>query len=308
MIKSILFFFKKIFSYVIPLLVFPVCVFICDPFDYFSHQFRLEIDRIHIVRQFNVADWAIVEVSKLDKRSKSKVNIVSIGDSRGRALMSGPYKNGWKGRMVGENSKHYDLSFGSAQIDENFSLLDKELKYLDSLETIVIVLPIDKLLTYKRKRNRIESSKFYKKGASIRYLFNLKQLYYLFGEKRINQLNIKEESKQKHMKKNFLNIYEQTSEKIFEENLSAFMLSLSKLDLKFHLKIVIPPYEKSFFKEIITYHKEDYEYYLNRISETMTERSISVINLQPLENNFYFVDPIHGFNKKKNSLLKLIFN
>ena len=43
----------------------------------------------------------------------------------------------------------------------------------------------------------------------------------------------------KHMKKKFLNIYEQTSEKIFEENLSAFMLSLFKLDLKFHLKIAI---------------------------------------------------------------------
>jgi hypothetical protein len=306
--KSILFFLKKVFSYSIFLLTIPVCILMSDPFDFFSHQFKAEIDRIHIVRQFNVADWAIVETLKIDKLFKSKVDIVSIGDSRGRILMSGNYEKGWKGRMVGENSKHYDLSFGGAEIYEMFSLLNNELEYLNSLKTIVIVLPIDRLLLKINKTNRIESSKFYKSLPTLRYLFDLKQLHYLFGEKRTNQLSVKNQSSQNKVKKQFLNSYKGASKKIFDKNLSLFVLSISKLNPKYNIKIVIPPIENSFFKEIVSYNKQNYEYYLNRIIETMNEKSIPVIDLQKFENNFHFVDPVHGFENEKKITSKLIFD
>ena len=305
--KRILYFLKRILFFLAPLLILPLTVFLTDPFDYFGHEIRLNLDRIHTVRVSNIADWALVEASKIDSTSKSRCNVVSIGDSRGRALMSKGYELGWKGRITGVALKHYDLSFGGADVVESISLLNKELQYLDSLKTIIVILPIDKILTYNRaSKNRIESSQFNSNTPAINYLLNLRQLTYLFNPKRLGQSITLELSVQKDIKKYFLEIYDRSTKQKFDDNLLDIMLSLSKLNSKYNIKIVIPACENSLFEEIITHHKKDYEYYLDRISNSMLEDSIRIIKLQSLDNKFYFTDPIHGFFKTESSHLESI--
>lgn len=298
--KIISLFLKKTLIFLAPLLFFPLAVIVTDPFDYLGYQPKMNLDRIHTVRRLNVADWALSEVSKIDKISKSRFTVVSIGDSRGRVLMSGGFEKGWKGRINGVNQKHYDLSFGGAQLDESLSLLAKELKYLDSLETIIIILPIDRILTYKQHRNRIEISQFNSMRPYIKYLLNYKQLSYLFYSNVGDGNSIKELSEQEKLKKTFLSCYNTTSIKTFDKNLFDFMVAVSKLKLKYNIKIIIPPYEISLFKEIMMHHKEDYNYYLYRLNNSMLEDSIQIINLQNFENEFHFIDPVHGFLKTGN--------
>lgn len=291
---TITLFLKKVLIFSIPFLLLPFINAVTDPFDYFEYQPKIHIDRIHTVRRVNVADWTLSEISKIEQASKSNVNTVSIGDSRGRVLMSGGFEKGWKGRLYKSNQKYYDLSFGSAQLNESFSLLKKELKYLDSLKTIIIVLPIDRILTYKTHRNRIEESQFNSRKSIIKYLFNFRQLTYLLYPNSGKGYMLKGKDEEKQIEKLFLRFYNTTNRAAFDDNLSNIMDEIFKLKIKYNVKIIIPPYKKSFLKKILTTYKEDYNYYLN----SLHKESIPVLNLQEYENDFRFVDPVHGFMRE----------
>lgn len=287
-------FIKRTLLFIVPLVLLPLAVIVTDPFDYLDYQPKLKLDRIHTVRRINVADWALSEVEKIDKTTKAKVTLVSIGDSRGRLLMSGGYEKGWQGRIHGENHHQYDLSFGGAQLDESFSLLNKELNYLVALDTILIVIPIDRILTYKEHINRIETSQFNSKKSTLNYLVNYKQLSYLFYENIKGGYTVKDLSEQEKVRNLFLSSYNTTSRKTFDKNLLDLMRAVTNLKSKYTVGVLVTPYDNSLFKEIMLHHKEDYYYYLNSLKSSMLKESVQVINLQDIANRFTFVDPVHG--------------
>ena len=300
--KNIKLFLKKILKFTVPLLLLPLSIIITDPFDYLDYEPKLNIDRIHTVRRLNVADWALSEVLKINQNTKSRVNVVSIGDSRGRVLMSGGFETRWEGRIYGPNHQCYDLSFGGAQLDESLSLLKKEIKYLDSLKTIIIVLPVDRILTFKKHRNRIENSQFDGKIPILKYLLNFHQLTYLFYSNSGKASLVKENAKQANIANSFMENFNTTNIEAFNNNLSCIMSEVNKLKMKYNVIIIIPPYKKDFFEKIMTQHKEDYDYYLNALNK----EPVQIINLQEYENDFHFTDPVHGFirNGNINELIK----
>jgi len=151
-------------------LTVPAFIFIIDPYDYYDYPYKMYLDRIHLFRHFNVADWALVEVDKIDKGLKEEVKKCVIGDSRSRVLISGGYKWGWSTRICGVDLDVLDLSFGGANLDESFSFLEKEIEKLESLETIIISLPIDRLLLEDHTTNRISNSKFNAPLIGVKYL------------------------------------------------------------------------------------------------------------------------------------------
>lgn len=293
-------FIKRTLLFIVPLVLLPLAVFITDPFDYLDYQPKLKLDRIHTVRRINVADWTLSEVKKIDTATKSKVTVVSIGDSRGRLLMSGGYEKGWQGRINGANQNRYDLSFGGAQLDESISLLNMELKYLDALDTILIVLPIDRILTYKQHINRIETSQFNSKKSTLNYLTNYKQLSYLFYENIKGGYTVKDSSEQEKVRTLFLSSYNTTSRKTFDKNLLDLMRAVTKLKSSYEVKIILTPYDNRLLKEIRQHHQEDYNYFLLSLKSSMLKESVQVNNLQDLANRFTFVDPVHGILKNES--------
>ncbi len=128
---------------------------------------------MELFRRNNVANWAIVEVSKIDNDLKSNVKTCVIGDSRSRLLISNGHRDGWSNRICGNNLDVFDISFGGANLDESFSLLENQIKYLDSLETIIVSVPLDRLLIQKHDINRISTSYFDTYTAGIKYLTDI---------------------------------------------------------------------------------------------------------------------------------------
>lgn len=294
--KTINLFLYNIIKFIAPLLLLPLIVIITDPFDYLEYKQKINLDRIHTVRRINVADWALSEVSKINPEAKSRIKTVSIGDSRGRVLMSGGFEKGWEGRIYGPKNQCYDLSFGGAQLDESLSILNKELEYLDSLKTIIIVLPIDRIFTYKEHINRIENSQFNSKTPIVKYLFNYHQLTYFFYSNSGKGDLVKEKDEQDNIANSFIERYNTIDLETFNNNLTNIMTDIYILNKEYNIKIIIPPYRKDLFEKILKKYKEDYNYYLNALN---TE-SIQVINLQSYENDFQFIDPVHGFVKNGN--------
>ena len=154
--------------------------------------------------------------------------------------------------------------------------------------------------------NRIENSQFNSKTPKLKYLLNFKQLTYLFYPKAENGNEKKGLLEQEKMQKQFLSIYNTTNRKTFDQNLDRFLVSLNKLKFKYKIIIIIPPYENIFFKKILKDYSEDYNYFINKLSSTMLKDSIQITNLQNIENEFYFIDPVHCFLKTGNIIDLLI--
>lgn len=152
------------------LLIIPLGVFLVDPFNYYDNSLKIDIDRMHLFRINNVADWAMVEVDKIDQSLKSEIKTCVIGDSRSRLMISFGHVGGWTNRISGIDLDVLDLSFGGANLDESFALLENEIKNLDSLEKIIISVPIDRLLINNHDVNRIVSSAFNSRLSSVEYL------------------------------------------------------------------------------------------------------------------------------------------
>jgi len=291
-----LLFLRKILLFSIPIFFLTIAIIVTDPFDYLNYKVKINIDRIHTVRRLNVADWAISEVSKIKINTKKQITTASIGDSRGRLLLSDGFEKGWKGRITGGNKKHYDLSFGGAQLNESISLLTQELKYLDSLDEIIITLPIDRILTYNKFSDRVKNSQFNSPFPILNYLLNYKQLKYLFYTNIGEGKSLKKLSEQEKVKNQFLDHYKISVTK-FDKNLLDIKQSMSALIKNYNIIIIIPPYELFFYNELIDNHKKKYNYFLNKLNNSFKNDSIKIINFQDFEEDFNFIDPVHGFLK-----------
>ncbi len=288
----------KVLSFLSFLLILPLCILVLDPFDYYTHSYRLRYDRIHIVRQRNVADWALSEVEKISKDLKSKSTTIAIGDSRGRVLISNGFENGWKGRILERGSDIlYDLNFGGAHLEESFSLFDREIVNCPNVKSIIITLPIDRLINMPYNRNRIQSSMFNSNTPNLSYLTNWSQLgYFLTKNKAGPSFKPKDPKVWEKIEKQFFTIFEKSRRSVFNANLADFnseILELNRND-KYKIIIFIPPYEPIFFERITANFGDDYEYFLGEIMNL----PYTVYNLQKEIDKFDFVDPVHGKLKK----------
>ena len=162
------------------LLIIPASIFVIDPYNNYNHPFKMGINRMQLFRINNVANWAMVEVDKIDNDLKSNIKTCVIGDSRSRLMISSGHYGGWSNRVCGINLDVLDLSFGGANLDESFSLLENQIKYLDSLETIIISVPIDRLLLQNHNVNRVSSSYFKNYYAGISYLTDINLVTNIF--------------------------------------------------------------------------------------------------------------------------------
>ena len=52
------------FSFI--LLIIPTSIFVVDPYNYYDHPLKININRMQLFRINNVANWAMVEVNKID--------------------------------------------------------------------------------------------------------------------------------------------------------------------------------------------------------------------------------------------------
>lgn len=162
------------FSFI--LLIIPLGIFIIDPYNYFEHPFKMDIDRMELFRRNNVANWAMVEVNKIDDDIKSNIETCVIGDSRSRLMISSGHIGGWTKRICGTKLDVLDLSFGGANLDESFSLLNNQINKFNSLKTIIVSVSVDRLLVQNHDINRISSSYFDNYTAGIKYLTDINLL------------------------------------------------------------------------------------------------------------------------------------
>lgn len=162
------------------LFVIPIAIFLVDPYDYYENSFKIEIDRMQLFRMNNVADWALVEVDKIDQSLKAEVKTCVIGDSRSRLMISSGHTKGWTTRICGIKSDVLDLSFGGANLEESFTILANELENLDSLETVIVSVALDRMLTDNHDVNRIASSSFNSSLKTLNYLTDINMLTSIF--------------------------------------------------------------------------------------------------------------------------------
>jgi hypothetical protein len=162
------------FSFI--LLIIPTSIFVVDPYNYYDHPLKININRMQLFRINNVANWAMVEVNKIDDNLKSDIETCVIGDSRSRLMISSGHIGGWTNRICGINLDVLDLSFGGANLDESFSILESQIKNLDSLKTIIVSVPLDRLLLQNHDVNRVSSSYFGNSVAGIKYLTDINLL------------------------------------------------------------------------------------------------------------------------------------
>lgn len=162
------------------LFVIPIGIFLVDPYDYYENSIKIEINRMQLFRMNNVADWALVEVNKIDQSLKREVKTCVIGDSRSRLMISSGHTNGWTTRICGVKSDVLDLSFGGANLDESFTILANELKNLDSLETVIVSIALDRMLTDNHDINRISTSSFSSSLKTLNYLTDVNMVTSIF--------------------------------------------------------------------------------------------------------------------------------
>lgn len=292
------------------ILIIPILNWILDPFDYFEHPFKIEFDRIGKARTFNVADWTLSELQKIDDYKKKQATVISLGDSRGQSLITGGFKGGWKSRMIDlKHDKLYDISFGGAQLVEMNSLLDQELALCPKVKKVIFVLSVDRLIERPHLENRIESSMFNSKFPNITYLMNprhIKTFVSASFEKTKSEMN--EDQVAERMRiigADFLKKYKAGTRADFEKYLSEFSAYVKSLKKKRKLKVcvILPPYEPAFFNTLMLDYKDIYSYSIKR----MKSLGIPIYNLQKQATQFNYGDPVHGI-LKEGHVLDLIFN
>lgn len=173
------FIFNLIIFLFIPLII-PAVIYIVDPYNYYEHPFKMDINRMELFRRNNVANWATVEINKIDDDLKSNTKTCVIGDSRSRLMISSGHSGGWTNRICGIDLDVLDLSFGGANLDESFSLLENQIEKLNSLKTIIISVPIDRLLLQNHDVDRISSSYFGGFTSAIKYVTDINLVTNIF--------------------------------------------------------------------------------------------------------------------------------